>query len=401
MTGLSYNIDIEIFALFLTVVLYVEIRIHYPQETRRNQVFHRMTLLVLFTELFDMASAFFNTPCYGEQLPRWLNLLVNSGYFMLGFVLSYMLHYYIQMTFVPEGGRTCFLKTNRWVLLLTELSYLPNALWGFYFSISPAGHYIHGPLYLLQHALSFWLVVCASLTLIVNYKVIKWERILSGFLFISIYFAALLLQSMVFPNIFLIMPAVSIMLVLAVFVLESPDYLALQRTLRELEHTQGELEAANRKLEGLAYLDLMTGLRNRTAYDLYLDELAAAVLEDTVLLMADLNGLKALNDTWGHQVGDDALIRTARVLGESFPPPCRCYRIGGDEFAVIAAGMDQAAFRACFRRFGETMEREGSAVTYPFSVAAGYRAVGTLTLTEARRQADEAMYRAKAARKNP
>ena len=393
MFQLSYNIDIEIFALFLTVLLYYQIRYHFPQNTKKARMFCTMTLLVIFTELFDMASAFTNTESYGEQIPRFINLVINSGYYMLGFVLCYMLHYYIQTTFVPEGGKTCFPRANKWILIATEISYLPNALAGFYFYISPEGHYIHGTLYLVQHLISFWFVACASLTLIINYKVIKKERFVSGFIFIFMYLGAMFLQVVIIPNIFIIMPTVSIMLVLAAFTLESPDYAELQKTLEELSETKKNLEITNRKLAERAYIDLMTGLKNHASFDLEIDALSASEnRKNAILLMADINGLKELNDYYGHLVGDDFIIRTAKLIKASFGEICQCYRIGGDEFAVIAADIPKEEFYACCHRFEEAAEREQENATYRFSVAYGYQEVGGLSIKEAQKKADENMY---------
>lgn len=401
MFQLAYNIDIELFAFFLTILLYVEIRLHYPKGNNANRAFRTITLLVIFTELFDMASAFMNTERYGVLVPRGLNIFINSGYFILGFVLIYLLHYYIQITFVPEKGKTCFLHVNKWVLLLTELSYLPNAWFGFYFFISPTGQYIHGPLYLLQHLISFWLILCASLTLILNYKVVKRERILSGFLFIILYFGALFLQLFVFPNIFLVMPAVSIMLVIAMFALESPDYVQLQNTLQELSRTKMELEEANGKLGALAYTDRMTGLKNRTAYSTQVDSIRSSPsLEGIIFLMVDINGLKDLNDHYGHLTGDDAIVRTAKLLKNAFGDVCQCCRIGGDEFAVISDRLSQDEFSERCRRFEASVRQEQENVTYPFSVAVGYQAVGQDTLLDAQRKADENMYADKLSKKS-
>lgn len=55
-----------------------------------------------------------------------------------------------------------------------------------------------------------------------------------------------------------------------------------------------------------------------------------------VVLIADLNNLKLINDTLGHQYGDEAIKLTADVLHSSFSDIGSCYRIGGDEFCVIS-----------------------------------------------------------------
>ena len=56
----------------------------------------------------------------------------------------------------------------------------------------------------------------------------------------------------------------------------------------------------------------------------------------------DLNGLKKVNDLQGHKKGDECLITTAEVISRHFPN--KCYRIGGDEFAVLVSDMDEKIF---------------------------------------------------------
>lgn len=89
-----------------------------------------------------------------------------------------------------------------------------------------------------------------------------------------------------------------------------------------------------------AYVDGMTGLGNRSAYEEHVrqldDEIRAGTAAFAIELF-DLNGLKVINDTLGHEEGDRTIIRAARFLAERFPDDA-CYRIGGDEFIVIRQG---------------------------------------------------------------
>jgi diguanylate cyclase (GGDEF)-like protein len=61
------------------------------------------------------------------------------------------------------------------------------------------------------------------------------------------------------------------------------------------------------------------------------------------LLLLDLNGLKQVNDEQGHRAGDALLRRVGEVLGQAVEAPSTAARIGGDEFAVLIPGGDQAA----------------------------------------------------------
>ncbi|MFF5666130.1 diguanylate cyclase domain-containing protein [Streptomyces griseofuscus] len=160
------------------------------------------------------------------------------------------------------------------------------------------------------------------------------------------------------------------------------------------------LEEARR----LAYTDALTGLANRRAVDTHLDEaLERHRVEGAVvsLVVCDLNGLKRVNDTKGHAVGDRLLERFGSVLSlcGAMVPGALAARLGGDEFCLLAVGpaaddVVKAADELC-RRAGELELGEG--------VACGIASTGDPIgpVADARRLfrlADAAQYRAKAMR---
>ena len=86
------------------------------------------------------------------------------------------------------------------------------------------------------------------------------------------------------------------------------------------------------------YHDALTGLRNRRAYE---EELALELARHRryhrplTLVLLDLNGLKTVNDTYGHPAGDAIIRQAAEAMVRTTRIPDRCYRLGGDEFAII------------------------------------------------------------------
>lgn len=92
-------------------------------------------------------------------------------------------------------------------------------------------------------------------------------------------------------------------------------------------------------LQGLSLLDELTGVYNRRGF-MHLAEqhlkLALRNKKELVLIIADLDGLKRINDAFGHQEGDLALIKAAQLLRSTFRESDVVSRIGGDEFAVLA-----------------------------------------------------------------
>jgi diguanylate cyclase (GGDEF)-like protein len=116
---------------------------------------------------------------------------------------------------------------------------------------------------------------------------------------------------------------------------EEGELLAVVETLRDIT-IQHEAQLA---LKTLASVDGLTGLANRRAFDIRLDEECRRAQRNAgavSLLMIDIDNFKAFNDTFGHQGGDDCLKQIARVIGgELLRPGDLAARYGGEEFAVI------------------------------------------------------------------
>jgi len=106
----------------------------------------------------------------------------------------------------------------------------------------------------------------------------------------------------------------------------------------ELERRSEELRQSKVQLEQLAYADPLTGLPNRRLFNDDLRHLVALASRDGgafTLLLIDLDGFKAINDTLGHDAGDALLVATAARLRHAVRESDRVARTGGDEFAVL------------------------------------------------------------------
>lgn len=106
----------------------------------------------------------------------------------------------------------------------------------------------------------------------------------------------------------------------------------------------------------LSYQDQLTGIRNNTSYIRMMNHL----LEHPVpvgVAFADLNGLKYLNDTYGHEYGDQALRHLAEVCREYFAKD-QLYRISGDEFVVICPEMQETEFIRQAELLRERLKKE-------------------------------------------
>jgi diguanylate cyclase (GGDEF)-like protein len=152
-----------------------------------------------------------------------------------------------------------------------------------------------------------------------------------------------------------------------------------------------------------ATTDSLTGLLNRRAFhDRCHEEIVRArrYRQPLSLLILDLDGLKRINDEYGHQAGDEALRRVAWAIRDGLREADLGARVGGDEFAILAPNTDEAAALV----FGERLRRlvsdgnagaaqRGTTISIGIaSVGPWDRQTGELSLMRA---ADAALYRAK------
>lgn len=119
----------------------------------------------------------------------------------------------------------------------------------------------------------------------------------------------------------------------------------LELLSNKIHNIQIEMGMYLEYLHSQAYTDSLTQLGNSTAYHEAIDELRkkiAAGTADFCVVVLDINGLKQLNDTYGHECGDYYIRGAAAALKQGYAD-AKCFRIGGDEFAVIAEGYDARA----------------------------------------------------------
>ncbi len=157
-----------------------------------------------------------------------------------------------------------------------------------------------------------------------------------------------------------------------------------------------------RRLEHLSMSDPLTGLGNRRAFDEALAvEMARARRAGGSMgvVILDVDHFKQFNDRHGHQAGDDALVTVAKVLAQEARAEDRACRIGGEEFALLLPGADDAAAAAVAERVRRAVEAAGAepaGVTVSLGVAAS-RGDDPRGLLES---ADARLYVAKAAGRN-
>ena len=176
---------------------------------------------------------------------------------------------------------------------------------------------------------------------------------------------------------------------------------ALRDTTHDLEN---KVAQRTEELHKLARVDALTGLKNRRG----LDEVIAASIQKSQrenkgfgLIWLDIDYFKAINDSRGHQAGDEILRNVAQWLKTSVRPYDHPGRWGGDEFVVLLSPCDQITLEQIACRIRASVEQESKYTGSPFTISVGgYFCQPGDSLDTILRNADQALYEAKHSGRN-
>ena len=145
----------------------------------------------------------------------------------------------------------------------------------------------------------------------------------------------------------------------------------------------------------LAITDDLTGVYNRTAYNLHMEKMKRGDLKGPcAIILFDIDGFKQINDTLGHFEGDKILKMVGKLLSEVFfASNYRVFRIGGDEFAVVAEHLNEDDMIHLLIVLREQLAKNGD-----IRLSKGYSVVKK-SVDKAFREADEMLYADKATKR--
>ena len=167
------------------------------------------------------------------------------------------------------------------------------------------------------------------------------------------------------------------------------------------------LARANEKLSDLSVKDALTGLYNRLGFGEYAKKMIAKAHKEgrqMLILYSDLDMLKYLNDTYGHEIGDEAIICASKGLKEHVTPDGMCFRLGGDEFLIIDRFMGDEAVTSIIAEIRKMLIDGSREIKLPvdLSMSFGYvvtEGQGEVHLDEYISKADTLMYEDKRRRR--
>lgn len=161
-------------------------------------------------------------------------------------------------------------------------------------------------------------------------------------------------------------------------------------TQAKIIHHEREQE---QKMRYLSHHDALTGLYNRRYFDLVLKNQCKSLGFPLSIILADVNGLKMINDVFGHEEGDRHLVRISKLFKRVFPKEFVLARVGGDEFAVLMPNTPMTESERYMKQLKKLCDRQTQSLVR-ISVALGASTAGVRgqNLEKVMKQAEDRMY---------
>ena len=284
---------------------------------------------------------------------------------------------------------------NRWkavlegLLVFNTVMQLASAFGGWMVTIDAQNHYRHGPLYPLYAGIYLSIILIVLIQLAIYGNSFRRQNRASLYAIIFLVISGIVIQELVGKDARTSYLALTIGAMLLYIHYTEFVSLKMDDNLRFQQH--------------LIDTDALTGVFSRSAYSRVLKsfDLAGALPDDLAVFSIDINELKHVNDSMGHEAGDELIRGAASCIVKALDAGGKCYRTGGDEFIVLTAMDREAAGNALVRLKQEADRWHGDTVrtlslSAGFALAKDYAGSG-ISVEMLVKKSDEAMYQAKAA----
>jgi diguanylate cyclase (GGDEF)-like protein len=303
---LSDNIVINGFsiAILLLVVIYYER--NGDKASRHTRLFLGMLQLGVLMMIFDSMGRFDGNP---DTVYPMINSIGNFMIFVLAPVLPSVWLYYVYYYISPDGKATKFINMSVIsVNLANFVLVIASQFNGWYYSIDAMNMYQRGPLYVIGPILTFYLLLTSTAYVVLYKSKVQHTHFIPFLVFPVAPFIGTLLQTIIYGYPFALMGLIFSVLMIAFFA-------------QSIETN----------------MDYLSGVYNRKRLEGYLHKKIANSSRTSTFsaIMADVNGLKEINDTYGHTVGDEALVTISSLLRSILRSNDFVARYGGDEFCII------------------------------------------------------------------
>ena len=228
---------------------------------------------------------------------------------------------------------------------------------GWMIKIDEQNNYSHGPLYIIYTGIYLCIILLVIVQFLVYGKNFRKQNRTSLYLTMGLVLFGILIQEAFGSD---IRTAYLTMTIGAIMLFIHTSEFSQQKTDDFILEQQIQIKT-----------DALTGLLSRHAYSKALNDYSDHMPDDFVVFSIDINGLKTVNDTLGHEAGDELIRGAAYCIEEVFGKFGSCYRTGGDEFMVFAA-MDKQAAKTFIQKINQAAAQWKGELVKNLSLSAGY-----------------------------
>ncbi|WKY47683.1 GGDEF domain-containing protein [Eubacteriaceae bacterium ES3] len=342
---IAYTLQTNITAIIILLIVYKGAKKHIDLSRYRDRIFmYLLYVNALILAIDSVSILFYDVP--GQPVHVIQSLLKMTFYILNplpGFL--WILYVYDFIFHNPEGLNRLF-KIGIIPILVNAVLAVASIWGGYLFILSTDNHYQRGEWFLLMPFFAFGYTIIAFVVILLNRKRIQrqdWLPLLTFAIppaiggFLQTYFYGLVV----------LWPSLTVSLLIIYVFIQS-------KTINT---------------------DFLTGLNNRREFDYYLEDWRKWQKDGKKVagFMMDMDGFKAINDNYGHQIGDQALIEMSRILRESFSRDDFLARLGGDEFAAIVEVTDPQEIENIRKRLDQKIEcfNQENKASYQLSISCG------------------------------
>lgn len=334
------NIVINTYSiLLLTIICYNSLR-----HDERESLQHKLYMMVLYATIIllvvDIFSRFDGKP---DTFYPLLNHCGNFLVFLLNPVLPSLWLLYVHAQVFQEERKLRSLLTPLCIVNgVHAVMVVLNQFYGWFYYIDSANIYHRGPFFLLSVLTALALMAVAYTMITANRANIRKKQYFSLAFFAFPPFVCILLQ-IVFYGISLVLNSIVLSLLMV------------------------SLNVQNHNM----YTDYLTGINNRKRLDSYLRAKINANTEDRAFsaIMIDLNNFKAINDAFGHDVGDNALQVFVKLLKSCLRTDDFIARFGGDEFCLVLDIGDRVRLEEVVGRIDTCIDEHNRSGKQPYTLS--------------------------------
>lgn len=237
-----YNIFFEVAAIGFITILLIYLHIEYPNASESNRRYRQWVTWILAGLIIDVIAS--RTTDYGAVIPPFVNILINTGYFLIATGCFYSLAGYLH-SIVKGKFSDFYMKFLRVLCIAYVIFLIANIFTGWLFTFDENGAYTHGPVYALIFVLQIVVIIMSIILLLSSRKKLEKRQLAAVWLFMAIILAGFILQAVLFTKTLLVFYNFALAAMTVLFVIETPDYVKLADALKDAAEQRQRADIAN------------------------------------------------------------------------------------------------------------------------------------------------------------